>query len=150
MTRSFQGRAVLAGSVSGSALVTRGGFNTLASFYKSISEGAKRAICSDQDNPDLYGKDLTDKIICLPKTIGSTSAGAVWDNVAHMGMAPKAMLFSQTIDSLAAAGLVLADVWGGKRIIAVEELGDDFLKYVQDGYIITINQDGTVLVDKDE
>jgi hypothetical protein len=67
-----------------------------------------------------------------------------------MGMAPKAMLFSQTIDSLAAAGLVLADVWGGQRIVAVDELGDEFLEYVQDGYIITINQDGTVLVDKDE
>lgn len=149
MTRAFKGRAVLAGSVEGQALVTRGGFNTLASFYKSISEGAKRALCSDQDNPDLYGKDLTDKILCLPTTIGSTSAGATWDSVAHMGLAPKAMLFSHTIDSLAAAGLVLADVWGGKRIVAVDELGDEFLEYVRDGCTITIIQDGTVLVARD-
>lgn len=146
MTRSFKGRAVLAGSVDGQALVTHGGFNTLASFYKSISEGAQRAICSDQDNRDLYGKDLTDKIICLPQTIGSTSAGATWDTVAHRGIAPKAMLFSQPIDSLTSAGLVLADVWGGKRIIAVDQLGDEFLEFVQDGFHITVLEDGTVLV----
>ena len=98
---------MLPGNISGEALVTRKGFNSLASFYKSMVSGSKFAICSDQDNLDLYGKNLTDMIICLPKTIGSSSAGATWDTVASMGIAPKAMLFAEPIDSLAAAGLVL-------------------------------------------
>ncbi len=147
MSRLFQGRAILAGNLEGKALVTRGGFNSLASFYKSLLTGAARAICSDQDNKDLYGKDLTGKIICLPQTIGSTSAGATWDLVAHVGIAPKAMLFSRPIDSLAAAGLVLAEVWAGKRIVAVDQLGDEFLEYVQDGCKITIQEDGAVIVE---
>jgi predicted aconitase with swiveling domain len=146
MSKSFQGRAILPGNVEGEALVSRVGFNSLASFYTSMLTGAGAAICSDQDNRDLFGKNLTDKIICLRKTIGSTSAGATWDRVAYMDIAPKAMLFSQHIDSLAAAGLLIAEIWVGKRIYAVDQLGDEFLEHVQDGCKITIQEDGIIVV----
>ncbi len=146
--REFFGRVVLAGATEGKALVTRGGFNSLASFYKSMVNGEMRAICSDQNNPELYGKDLTESIICLPKTSGSTSAGATWDTVAHMGIAPKAMLFSQPIDSLGAAGLILADQWVGTRIITIDRLGDDFLAFVEEGDRVSVYPDGRVVVEK--
>lgn len=146
MARTFRGRPVVAGDVTGEALVTHSGFNSLASFYHSMLSRATRAICSDQDNQELYGKDLTGKIICLPKSTGSTSAGATWDRVAHMGIAPLAMLFSQRIDSLAAAGLTLARMWAGRTIYAVDELGDAFLDYVREGDHIHIGEDGVVLV----
>jgi predicted aconitase with swiveling domain len=146
MSRVFKGRPILPADLEGQALVTRAGFNSLACFYKSMLTDAREAICSDQSNPELFGKNLTDKVICLPKTVGSTSAGATWDRVAQMGIAPKAMLFSQHIDSLAAAGLALAEVWVGKRICAVDNLGDEFLEYVKDGQRITVRQDGTVIV----
>jgi len=146
MSRVFKGRAILPRHVEGEALVTHSGFNTLASFYKSMLTQAEVAICSDQDNKELFGKQLTDKILCLPKTIGSTSAGATLDSVAHMGIAPKAMLFSQHIDSLGAAGLVLADVWVGTRICTIDQLGDEFLEYVRDGHRIVAKEDGTVVV----
>ena len=64
-----------------------------------------------------------------------------------MGIAPKAMLLSEHIDSLAAAGLALAEVWGGRRIIAVDELGDEFLSAVEDGHVVEIKEDGTVVVE---
>jgi predicted aconitase with swiveling domain len=146
VSRSFKGRALLPGHLEGEALVTRMGFNTYASFSTSMHTQAETAQCSDGGNQELYGKNLTDKIICLPKTIGSTSAGAVWPRVAQMGIAPKAMLFSQPIDSLAAAGLVVADVWVGKRIYAVDQLGDEFLESVEDGDRIVIREDGTVTI----
>jgi predicted aconitase with swiveling domain len=63
-----------------------------------------------------------------------------------MGVAPKAMLFSQQIDSLAAGGLIVADVWVGKRIVAVDQLGDEFLESVKDGDRIVIREDGTVII----
>jgi len=146
MSRIFKGRPVLPADLEGEALVTHVGFNSLACFYKSMLTDAQVAICSDQSNKELFGKNLTDKIICLPKTVGSTSAGATWDRVAHMGIAPRAMLFSQHVDSLAAAGLAVAEVWVGKRICAVDELGDEFLEYVSDGQGITVRKDGTVIV----
>ena len=146
MSRSFKGRAILPGNLEGEVLVTHVGFNTYASFYTSIHTQVETAQCADSDNLELYGKNLTDKILCLPKTIGSTSAGAVWQRVARMGVAPKAMLFSQQIDSLAAGGLVVADVWAGKRIVTVDQLGDEFLESVKDGDRIVIQEDGTVII----
>ncbi|MCK4986219.1 MAG: DUF126 domain-containing protein [Desulfobacterales bacterium] len=147
MRRVFKGRAVLAGNIEGRALVTQMGFNTYASFFTSMYAGEETATCSDKSNPQLYGKNLTDKIICLPNTVGSTSSGATWPNVAQLGIAPKAMLFSQQIDSLAAGGLVVTDVWTGNRIYAVDQLGDEFLEAVKDGDGIVIREDGTVTVE---
>jgi len=146
MSRNFKGRIIISGKTKGRALVCHQGFNTLASFYQSILKDSKKALCSDQDNPELFRKNLTNKIICLPKTIGSTSAGAVWEKIAEMGIAPRALLFSEHIDSLAAAGMALADVWAGKRIIAIDQLGREFLETVGQGQQIEIKEDGTIIV----
>ena len=147
MSKSFKGRAVLPGNIKGEALVTRMGFNTYASFFTSMYAGEETAKCSDKSNPDLYGKILTDKIVCLPNTVGSTSSGATWPEVAQLDIAPKAMLFSQKIDSLAAGGLVVTDVWAGKRVIAVDQLGDAFLEFVKNGDRIMIKENGTITIE---
>jgi predicted aconitase with swiveling domain len=150
VSRTFRGRAILPGNLEGEGLVTDRGFNTYASFYTSIHVQMDTARCADSGNQELYGKTLTDKIICLPKTTGSTSAGAVWQRIARMGVAPKAMLFSQQIDSLAAGGLIVADVWAGKRIVTVDQLGDEFLESVKDGDRIVVRQDGTLTVESNQ
>jgi len=54
------------------------------------------------------------------------------------------MLFSQRIDSLAAGGLVVTDLWAGIRIVTVDQLGDEFLETVHDGDLIEVQEDGTV------
>ncbi len=145
--RSFKGRAIIPAAVSGEARVTHVGFNAYASFYTSIHSRVETALCADSGNRELYGKDLTDRILCLPKTIGSTSAGAVWQRLARLGVAPKAVLFSQKIDSLAAGGLIVADLWAGRRICAVDQLGDGFLEAVEHGDRIVVLEDGTVSVE---
>lgn len=150
MGRSFKGRAILPGNLEGEALVTHSGFNAYASFYTSIHVQVETAQCADSGNQELYGKNLTDKIICLPNTIGSTSAGAVWQRVAKLGVAPSAMLFSEQIDSLAAGGLIVADLWAGRRICTVDQLGDEFLESVKDGDWIVIREDGTVTVQNEQ
>ena len=144
--KTFRGRPVLPGSARGQALVSTGGFNSYASFFNSIHVPSKEAACADSGNPDLLGKNLAGKIICLPKTTGSTSSGAVWQRLVKLGNAPLAMLFSQPIDSLAAGGLIVADQWAGSRIITVDNLGDEFLRLVQDGDFLEICEDGMVIV----
>ena len=58
------------------------------------------------------------------------------------------MLFANHIDSLAAAGAVLADVWAeGVSMPVVDSLGDEFLHYVKDGMKITIKANGIVEVE---
>jgi predicted aconitase with swiveling domain len=145
-SREFKGRVIMAGRLSGEAVVSRKGFNTLASFQKDTMAGKKVMKCSDQNNADIFGKTLTGKILCLPKTIGSTTGGMVLQTVASMGAAPAAMLFSEAIDSLAAAGVILADVWNGNRIVAIDNLGTEFLAYVQQGQKVDIFDDGKVIV----
>lgn len=147
MAKEFKGRVVLPGNIKGEAVVTHQGLNILASFQKSALKKAKRVICSDQNNADLYNKDLTGKIICLPKTIGSTTGGMVLQTVTKMGIGPLAMLFSEHIDSLAAAGIILAEVWNDKRIITIDELGEEFLESVKNGKIIEVREDGTVIIE---
>lgn len=148
MSKVFKGRPVVAGVIKEKdAVVSHHGFNTLASFQKSALKKAKQVICSDQNNPDLYEKNLTDKVICLPKTIGSTTGGMVLYSVCALNIHPCAMLFSETIDSLAAAGVILADVWTDGSIVAIDNLGDEFLNYVKDGMKISVSEDGTVTVD---
>ncbi|WP_330655541.1 aconitase X swivel domain-containing protein [Clostridium tyrobutyricum] len=145
LSRIFKGRVVLGGNISGESIVTHQGFNILASYLEGLSTGS--AICSDQNNKDLYKKDLKGKIICLPKTIGSTTGGMILQNVTKQGIGPSAMLFSEHIDSLAAAGIILCDVWNNTRIIAIDQLGDEFLKYAKDGQKIHVKDDGNIIID---
>ncbi|PKN38957.1 MAG: hypothetical protein CVU62_01800 [Deltaproteobacteria bacterium HGW-Deltaproteobacteria-2] len=145
-SREFKGRVIMAGSLSGEAVVSRKGFNTLASFQKDAMAKKKIMKCSDQNNTDIFGKILTGKILCLPKTIGSTTGGMILQTVASMGSAPAAMLFSEAIDSLAAAGVVLADVWNDNRIVTIDNLGTEFLACVEQGQKVDIFEDGRVIV----
>ena len=146
--KTFKGRVVTPGEVSAEALVSHGGLNTLASFQKALQFGDKTATCSDQNNPDLYGKQMLGKALCLPKTIGSTTGGLVLYCACAMHRQPACMLFSMPIDSLAAAGAVLADVWvEGVTMPVIDTLGDEFLEYVKDGMNITVSLDGTVTVE---
>ena len=58
------------------------------------------------------------------------------------------MLFANHIDSLAAAGAVLADVWvDGVTMPVIDGLGDEFLAYVKDGMKISVKSDGTVIAE---
>lgn len=144
---TFLGRAVLPGAVEGRALVTRQGFNTYASYFSSIHTRVRKAVCADSGNPDLFGRDLTAAIICLPGTTGSTSSGAVWQRLASWDLAPRAMLFSNKIDPLAAGGLIVADIWAGKRIVTVDCLGNDFLSAAQSNASIRVLASGVVIID---
>ena len=145
--KSFQGRVVAPGRVSAEALVSHGGLNTLASFQKALQFGDKKATCGDQNNPDLYGKQMAGKALCLPQTIGSTTGGLVLYCACSMGRQPACMLFSKPIDSLAAAGTVLADVWlDDVNMPVIDSLGDEFLDYVRDGMNIVVQEGGKILV----
>ena len=146
--KEFKGRIVAPGTVTAPALVSHAGLNTLASFQKALQFGDKKATCGDQNNPDLYGKQMLGKALCLPQTIGSTTGGLVLYCACAMGRQPACMLFSNPIDSLAAAGSILASVWlDGVNMPVVDSLGEEFLNYVQDGMSITIKDDGTVVVE---
>ena len=145
--KQFKGRVIVPGTCSAEALVSHGGFNTLASYQTPMLLGDKQVKCSDQNNPDLYKQSMIGKALCLPMTIGSTTGGMVLYTVCDLGKLPACLLFCETIDSLAASGAILGDVWTEAKMPVVDRLGQEFLDYVKTGMTITIKEDGVVEVE---
>ena len=104
--KQFQGRVICPGTCEAEALVSHGGFNTLASYQMALMFHDKQVKCGDQNNPDLYKKPMIGKALCLPETIGSTTGGMVLYTACASGQQPACMLFSKHIDSLAASGAI--------------------------------------------
>jgi predicted aconitase with swiveling domain len=143
--KTFKGRVVLTGEVSGTATVSRQAFNTSGSYLENMFAGrTDSAPCTDASNKELFGKDLSGAILCIPTTVGSTMGGMALMGMKEIGVGPEALLFSKPIDTLAAAGVLMADIWKDKRIVTIDMLGDKFLETVQMGDPITIHEDGTV------
>ena len=144
--KQFKGRPVVAGKCTANALVSHGGFNTLASFQNALQFGDKEAKCGDQNNADIYQKPMVGTALCLPQTIGSTTGGMVIQVICSMGINPACMLFSEHIDSLAGAGVILSVVWENSNLIAIDQLGQEFLETVKTGDIIEVTEDGVVKI----
>ena len=147
MSKVFKGRPVVPGSCTAPALVSHGGFNTLASVQMPTIFGDKKVTCGDQNNPDHYKKPMKGTALCLPQTIGSTTGGMVLYTACATDNQPACMLFSMTIDSLAASGAILAANWTDANMPVIDKLGDEFLQYVQDGMSVSVEPDGTVIVE---
>lgn len=144
--KTFKGRNITAGNFKGEAVVTHTGMNTLASYQMSFMPGAKSAVVGDQNNPELFKQNVTGKIVCLPKTIGSTTGGMVIQAMCNLKLNPAAYLFSEDIDSLAASGMILAKVWEDNYIVCIDRLGNEFLDAVKTGDTLEIKEDGTVTI----
>jgi len=145
--KEFKGRVIVPGTCTAEALVSHGGFNTLASYQMAIMFGDKQVKCGDQNNPDMYKKPMIGKAFCIPQTIGSTTGGMILYTVCSMGRQPACMLFSEHIDSLAASGAILGDVWTDAVMPVIDCLGDEFLEYVKTGMTVTVKEDGKVEVE---
>ena len=126
--------------------MSHGGFNTLASYQMALMFGDKKVKCGDQNNADLYKKPMLGKALCLPMTIGSTTGGMVLFTACALGKQPACMLFSMPIDSLAASGAILGDVWTDGKMPVVDSLGEECLEYVKTGMQVTVGEEGLVTV----
>lgn len=147
MSRTFKGRVIAEGTCKAPALVSHGGMNTLASYQTPMLLGDRKVKCSDQNNPDLYKKPMRGVALCLPETIGSTTGGMALYTVCATGKQPACMLFSKSIDTLAASGAILAAFWTDANMPVIDRLGEEFLNYVQDGMTVEVLEDGRVVVD---
>ena len=144
---TFKGRPLLAGNLTGNATATKGPFNTTGSYLENMFAGnGTSAPCTDPNNKEMYGKDLNGAILCFTTTVGSTLGGAALMGVNDLGVGPKAMLYSEHIDSVSLAGLLMDDIWNDRRVIVIDQLGDEFLDNVKNDDPISIKEDGTVEV----
>ena len=147
MAKEYKGRVVVPGNVQAEALVTHTGFNTLANLKTAGSFLNRKGVLQDMNNPEIYGKLMPGKALCLPETIGSTTGGMVLYCASVMGVGPSCMLFSKKADTLAVSGAVLTANWSEHPIVLVDGLGEEFLQEVKEGQMITVRDDGTVIVE---
>ncbi len=147
MSKKFKGRPLLPGNLENSAEVTRVGFSPSASYMDIIFKNSKSGVIQDHENKDLFGRDIKGKILCLPQSIGSSAGACMLMAAAKVDATPKAMLFANHVDSLSACGLIMADNWIGKRIIAIDMLGQEFLDAVKTGNKVKVFEDGTVEIE---
>lgn len=145
--RQFKGRVIVPGACTAEALVSRKGFNTLASYQMALQFGDRQVKCGDQNNADIYKQPMLGKALCLPQTIGSTTGGMVLFTACAQSKQPACMLFSMPIDSLAASGAIMGEVWTNSKMPVVDQLGDEFLQYVKTGMTVTVGEDGLVTVE---
>jgi predicted aconitase with swiveling domain len=144
---TFKGRPLLPGNLEGTVLASKQPFNTSGSYLENLFAGnSTSAPCTDPNNKDFYGKELSGAIICTTTTVGSSLGGASLMGVADLGLGPKAFLFSQHVDSVSLAGLLMDDIWNDRRVITIDLLGDEFLETVKSGDTVSIKEDGTVEV----
>ena len=147
MAQTFKGRPLLPGKLEGEALVSKQAFNTSGSYLENMFAGnSTTAPCTDSANKDIYKKDMAGKILCTSQTVGSTMGAGCIMGMNDLGVGFTAMLFSSHVDSIAAGGLIMDDIWNGRRIFTIDLLGDEFLETVKTGDKIKISEDGTVEV----
>ena len=147
MAKSFKGRPIIPGNLEGKALVSKQPFNTTASYFTNMFAGnTENAPCTDANNKELHQKDLSGAIICTPQTVGSTMGAGAIRGMNLLGVGFKAMLFSSHVDSIAAGGLIMDDIWNDRKVITIDLLGDEFMETVKTGDPIKIMEDGTVEV----
>lgn len=144
MSKIFKGRPIFPGNAEETAEVSRVGFSPSATWVEVIFKNSKSGVVKDHENKDLYGRDISGKILCLPQSIGSSAGAMMMMSAAKINVTPKAMLFANHVDSLSSCGLILADIWVNHRIITIDMLGQEFLDTVKTGDKIKVSEDGTV------
>ena len=145
--QTFKGRPLIPGKLEGKAMASKSPFNLSGSYMENLFGGnTKTAPCTDVVNKDWSGKNLAGQILCFSTAVGSTMGGATLVGVGYLGLGPKAMLYSEHVDSVSVAGLIIDDVWNDRHVITIDLLGDEFLDAVKTGDPISIMEDGTVEV----
>ncbi len=90
-----------------------------------------------------HGLSIAGRVLCLPGTIGSSSAAAVLLELVHAGLAPAALVLHEP-DAILLLGLIVAREMGHAVPIAVE-LDREAQKQLA-GRRVTVGEDGAIRI----
>lgn len=130
-------RCVYKGHKSGEALVSHegvGGWGSVEECSGTVTERGH----------ELQGKSVKDKVLVFPYAKGSCGWAKVFQNMAHFGSSPAAMII-RTIDNRSALGAVTS------RTASVTDAEIDPLTVIETGDWVDVNADqGIITVTKKE
>ena len=97
---------------------------------------------ADVRHPE-HGKSISGYVLCLPGTIGSSSAAAVLLELVHAGLAPAAIILHEP-DAILLLGLIVAREMGHDVPIAVEFDREKQKKLA--GHRVTVGENGNISI----
>lgn len=132
---TFSGRGIARFRGEGEALVTRQGI----SFFGGVDP--KSGLVKEKGH-ELFGKDITGKVLVFPRGKGSTVGSYVIYQLKKSGHAPAAIINSET-EAIIATGCILAE------IPLVDRLGVDPTEAIATGDRVSVDGEaGIVRVEK--
>ncbi len=137
MERTLIGRAIVAGSAEGTALVSA----EPLSFWGGVCPRTGEII---DRRHELSGANVTGKIFVLSAGRGSSTSSATLMQSIKAGVAPAAII-SLSVDPILALGSIVSDELYGRTVPIVILGQEDFLSIKQDDHLV-VKPDGKVLV----
>ncbi len=110
------------------------------SFWGGVNP--KTGLIADVRHPQ-HGVSISGKVLCLPGTIGSSSAAAVLLELVSAGLAPAALILHEP-DAILLLGLIVAQEMGHVTPMALRLDRGEFAGFA--GNKLAIGTDGTVLI----
>jgi predicted aconitase with swiveling domain len=135
--RILAGRAVVAGSAKGAALVSK----EPLSFWGGLSPHTGEII---DRRHECSGQVVTDRVFVLPRGKGSSTSSATLMESIKNGVAPAAIV-NLTVDPILALGSIVSDELYSKAVPIVVLDEQDFYSIKEDDFL-SIEPDGKVLV----
>lgn len=110
------------------------------SFWGGVNP--KTGLIADVRHPQ-HGVSISGKVLCLPGTIGSSSAAAVLLELVSAGLAPAALILHEP-DAILLLGLIVAQEMGHSTPMALRLDRGEFAEFVERE--LHINADGSFSV----
>ncbi len=143
----LRGKGLTNGVTEGEALVTKQPLNFFRSYADMLTTGRASRTIGDKRH-ELYGQDLSGKVLVFPYGVGSAACGAVFLQTIKAGIGPKAVVNIET-EEVVLAGAVFADVFYGLKIPMVHKLDRNPLEVITTGDHVKVDADkGIVEVNK--
>jgi predicted aconitase with swiveling domain len=137
MERTLIGRAIVAGSAAGTALVSK----EPLSFWGGVCPRTGEVI---DRRHELSGASVTGKVFVLPTGRGSSTSSATLMQSIKAGVAPAAII-NLSVDPILALGSIVSDELYHQTVPIVILGQEDFSSIKQNDYLV-VKPDGKVLV----
>lgn len=137
MTTTLKGRAVIPGTAQGQAVLSR----QPISFWGGVNPASGEVI---DRRHDCSGQVITGKVFIFPTGKGSSTGSAVLLESIRNGTAPAAIINQKTDPILALGAIVAQELY--HKTLPIILLSDEDVSKIQLGDMLTLLEDGTVLV----
>ena len=137
MVRTFQGRALVAGSAEGTAIVS----SQPISFWGGVNPSTGEII---DRRHELSGANIAGRVFVFPHGKGSSTASAIFLEAVRAGTAPAAIINYKVAPMIALGAIIAEELY--RRTIPIIVLDQHEYEAIEEGDYLTIAPDGCVTI----